>query len=352
MHNSTLNNTTIGIDAGALLLTSRAPGTVKMVREQTQALLDFPVDWNWLVAVPDGYQSIFRCGSNAQIAEFRAKKYSVWATFASGRLWNRHRCPVIFAPAGIVPITNAKIVATYYDTNIFEHGKTWIESKQCKRLILLKLLARHLFYRADVIFMNSHYCRSQLLHYLPQYEDKIFVNYAGLEPLPPPSSTMPSWAKSLPEGKDFILMAGAVSENKNQRRLIEAWGELQHQFPNLPSLVLIGPYNQAYRTAVLDPIVRNLPRPGEIILTGHVSEAALIWAYYHANCYIQPSIAEGCSSFSVYQAMSCGVPVACANTTSHPEGVGNAAYFFDPLMFALSWMRRYGSGETPSCAMI
>jgi alpha-1,3-rhamnosyl/mannosyltransferase len=47
--------------------------------------------------------------------------------------------------------------------------------------------------------------------------------------------------------------------------------------------------------------------------------------------YVHPAIAEGCSSFSNYMAMEVSAPIACANTTSHPEALGNAALFFDPL---------------------
>jgi glycosyltransferase involved in cell wall biosynthesis len=198
-------------------------------------------------------------------------------------------------------------------------------------LLLLKLLAHHLFWRADVIFINSIYCRNQLLRYLPQYHKKLFVNYVGLEPIPLPSSTTPSWAKDLIAGKAFILFAGSISDNKNQRRLIHAWGELQQDYSDLPTLVLIGPYDHVYKHSILDSSIRTMPRPDEIIITGHVSEDELVWAYYNAHSYIQPSIAEGCSSFSVFQAMSCGLPVACANTTSHPEGVGDAALLFDPF---------------------
>jgi alpha-1,3-rhamnosyl/mannosyltransferase len=85
-----------------------------------------------------------------------------------------------------------------------------------------------------------------------------------------------------------------------------------------------------YLEDVITPAVIASPRPDDIVIPGHVSEGVLAWAFAQAGLVVQPSFAEGFSSFSVFQAMQRGVPVACANTTSHPEAVGAAALLFDP----------------------
>jgi alpha-1,3-rhamnosyl/mannosyltransferase len=43
-----------------------------------------------------------------------------------------------------------------------------------------------------------------------------------------------------------------------------------------------------------------------------------------------PSVFEG-FGLPILEAMGCGTPVACSNTSSLPEVAGDAALFFDPL---------------------
>jgi glycosyltransferase involved in cell wall biosynthesis len=62
---------------------------------------------------------------------------------------------------------------------------------------------------------------------------------------------------------------------------------------------------------------------------GHVSESDLVDLYQAADVYIDPSLFEG-FGLQVLEAMACGVPVVCSNTTSLPEIVGDAAITCDP----------------------
>ena len=48
-----------------------------------------------------------------------------------------------------------------------------------------------------------------------------------------------------------------------------------------------------------------------------------------ADVFALPSLYEG-FGMPVLEAMACGVPVACSNTSSLPEVAGDAAMLFDP----------------------
>jgi glycosyltransferase involved in cell wall biosynthesis len=328
--NAPLSPLRVGIDMGGLLLHGRAPGTVKMVRQQSEALLGLKVPWIWCLAVPEKIDIPFPVPDGVDIHRLPGDKVSVFSIWTAGRLWDRLGCVAAFAPGAIAPWCRTPVLATYFDSNIFEHGWTWIASGQIRSLLCIRLLAWHTFRASRRLLINSEYCRNQLMRYKPRYAGKMFVNHCGTNPPRPPPARPPDWAASM-LGRPFILNVGAFSENKGQERLLKAWRLLQQRHTNLPCLILIGPCSETYRVRNIAPAVTALPRPHDVIMPGHVEDEDWSWAFHHATGYVQPSIAEGFSSFSVYDAMYCRVPVACSNSTSHPEGTAGAARYFDPM---------------------
>ena len=105
---------------------------------------------------------------------------------------------------------------------------------------------------------------------------------------------------------------------------------LQNKWPDLPGLVLIGPYPEVYYNSVIIPLIRTMPRPDEVFMPGFASENDLAWCYNKAQSYVQPSISEG-FGLPIFEAMSYNLPVACSNTTSLPETAGDAALYFNPM---------------------
>lgn len=327
---TTASDVRVGIDLGALLRKGKAPGTYKMTCEQVAALLHQPVPWTWHLAVPESSEIPFDVPKSAIVHRLPGKRFSVFTMWTAGRLWNRLGVNAVFAPAAVAPICRAPIVSTYFDSNIFEHGWTWVASGRAHTLLFLRLLAWNTFRASRRVLTNSEYCRRQLVRLRPAYADRLHVNCIGVTPPAPPPSTPPAWAAAL-DGQPFFLCVGAFSENKGQRRLLATWALLQREHPDLPRLLLIGPCPPPYREKAIDPALAALPRSDHALYAGSVSNAELSWAFHHAAGYVQPSIAEGFSSFAVFEAMSCRVPVACSNSTSHPEGTAGAARLFHPL---------------------
>ena len=128
----------------------------------------------------------------------------------------------------------------------------------------------------------------------------------------------------LPE--KFILYLGSNKPHKNLVTLIEAWAAVQGEVPDY-TLVIAGawlpqhpePRQRAQALGIDDRVCWLGPLPGEDL-------PAL---YTAADAFVFPSLYEG-FGLPVIEAMACGTPVACANTSSLPEVAGDAAVLFVP----------------------
>ena len=121
-----------------------------------------------------------------------------------------------------------------------------------------------------------------------------------------------------------VLCVAAKRAHKNLDGLIRAialLGELPLQ------LVLPGSANDYERE--LRALAFELGIEGRVRFPGWVSDADLEDLYRMASCFVLPSFQEG-FGLPVLEAMARGVPVACSNTSSLPEVVGDAALLFDP----------------------
>lgn len=317
----------VGIDLAPALFP--APGTARHVTEQARALFALDVPWEWVPLV--------QSSANPLAAEFAHLRpvvvpgRSIWrrATFSVGPAWQRAGCALGFATAYFVPWTGIPVVANFFDSNTFEFPQTWIDSGRRWNYLLIHGLSHYALRRSRKLFVNSQYCIDVLRRHVPGVADKLVLAPPGITPPRPAPATPPPSAP----GRPYILHVGVFSENKNQRRLIEAWALLQARHPDFPSLVLVGACADDYRAAKIEPVLARLPRRHEVLLAGKVPDEELAWWYRNALAYVQPSFAEG-FGLPVAEAMSYGLPVACSNTTSLPEVAGDAAVLFDPAKVA------------------
>lgn len=146
----------------------------------------------------------------------------------------------------------------------------------------------------------------------------------------------------------FALYVGTNKPHKNLPRLIEAWASASRKMSEpdvLPwTLVVAGREDPRY-PRVIDLAAANgvsaetgediPPRRGDrgrfpLSAIGAVPEADLPALYSAASLFIFPSLYEG-FGLPVLEAMACGTPVICSNTSSLPEIAGDAALMVDPI---------------------
>jgi glycosyltransferase involved in cell wall biosynthesis len=124
----------------------------------------------------------------------------------------------------------------------------------------------------------------------------------------------------------YVLHVGSIQPRKNLARLVEAFSQAMDVVEGL-RLVLAG--RRAWGDQSLLDRIHELDLAERVVMPGYVPDADLAALYSGASVYAFPSLYEG-FGFPALEAMACGTPVVCANTSSLPEIVGDAALTFAP----------------------
>ncbi|NLT23720.1 MAG: glycosyltransferase family 4 protein [Syntrophorhabdus sp.] len=209
---------------------------------------------------------------------------------------------------------SAKRVLTVYDM-IYERYPRYFSP-----LDRTPQLKEHAVKRADHVICISENTRRDLIELLGVPEEKTSVVYLGYSldankaPSDPPR-----------KGKPFILYVGSRWGYKNFDRMVKAYGSSKVLKDNL-SLVCFGggPFNSE-EWAMFGSL--QIPRDDVMHVSGN--DDVLAGLYSSASLFVYPSLYEG-FGIPPLEAMFFGCPVACANSSSLPEVVGEAAELFDP----------------------
>lgn len=125
-------------------------------------------------------------------------------------------------------------------------------------------------------------------------------------------------------GRPYVLFVGSLKPHKNVPMLVEAVRRLRETGRIAHELVVVGRRDPKYRSwpalAQSSPFVREL---------GVLDDRELKSLYQVADVLVLPSTREG-FGLPVLEAMACGTPVLCSDTSSLPEVGGEAARYFDP----------------------
>lgn len=128
--------------------------------------------------------------------------------------------------------------------------------------------------------------------------------------------------------KKYCLYVGTNKPHKNLTRLLEAWKLLNHSRDSQGHfLVIVGRWDERYPEARDYALQSGLS--DSVRFVGEVPDDQLPAIYSGATVFVHPSLYEG-FGLPIVEAMACGTPVVCSNTSSLPEVAGQAAMFFDP----------------------
>jgi len=183
--------------------------------------------------------------------------------------------------------------------------------------------------RADAIITISESSQRDLVRLYNVPTERITVIYEGVDARfqsnsDPESSTSLRQRYHLPDR--FILYVGTIEPRKNLTTLLEALKPLQGMYSGL-KLVIAGRPGWLYQPTF--DRIKALGLEDQVRVLGYVPDEDLPALYRAAEVFVFPSLYEG-FGLPPLEAMACGTPVICSNTSSLPEVVGDAGLLVNP----------------------
>jgi glycosyltransferase involved in cell wall biosynthesis len=184
--------------------------------------------------------------------------------------------------------------------------------------------------RAAVVITDTRYSMRDLHDVYGVPEDRIHAIPLAADPAFVPvrdRAALERIRRTLRITRPYVLSIGRLNARKNLLGLVRAFERVRAEVAESVQLVIAGPRD--FGADALDRALSGSAYARDVIRAGAVDGADLPALYSGALAFAYPSLFEG-FGLPPLEAMACGAPVICSNTTSLPEVVGDAALTFDP----------------------
>jgi len=247
-------------------------------------------------------------------------------------IWQRARIPlpvqvaagrfdVFHSPDFSLPPTGrAPSVLTIHDLAFMRVPECTVPSLRSYLMRVVPRAAK----RATAILTVSENTRRDVVELLDVPEEKVTTVYEGVL----------SSFRETPDGEQtdgavgtrpFILAVGTLEPRKNYERILEAYALARDRGVD-HELIVAGAPGWLF-TPVYDR-VRRL-KLGNLVRFVTPSDVELLRLYRAADACVYASLYEG-FGLPALEALACGCPLLCGNTSSLPEVVGDAALLCNP----------------------
>ncbi|MCJ7602521.1 MAG: glycosyltransferase family 4 protein [Desulfobulbaceae bacterium] len=229
----------------------------------------------------------------------------------------------LYHETDFVPAKQQFLPAVYsvYDLSLMRFPQT----HPLDRVLFFDFFFKRRIQYATHILTISNYIRREIIDYFG-IDDKC----ASFVPLAPAACFTPMAEHRVEAVRskyhvpvNYLLFAGTIEPRKNIQLLIKALQKIDGAI----SLVLTG--WQGWGEKQWMQIMQETGIAHRVIVTGHIPDSDLAALYNGATAMIYPSLYEG-FGLPIIEAMACGCPVICSNTSSMPEVAGDAALLIDP----------------------
>ncbi len=261
-----------------------------------------------------------------------------WRVIPFPRLWTHvrlsvemayHPPDVLFVPAHVLPLVHPRhSVVTVHDLG----HRHYPQAHTARQRWYLEWSTRYHVRVAAHIIADSHATRTDLIRLYRADPTRVTVVHLGVDERwrlvrDPARLAAVRRRYGIPDGP-YLLYVGTLQPRKNLVRLIEAFARLVG-YGKWHGLCLVCAGKKGWSYERIATRARKLGIARQVLFVGFVADADLPALYSGATLFVMPSLYEG-FCLPVLEAMACGTPVACSDTSSLPEVVGDAALLFPP----------------------
>ncbi|RLT37427.1 MAG: glycosyltransferase family 1 protein [Chloroflexi bacterium] len=187
---------------------------------------------------------------------------------------------------------------------------------------------------ATLVLADSEASRRDIIRLLGIAPDRVRKVYLGVDPhlgIPVPFNVRQAVRSKYGLPERFLLYLGGFDVRKNLTGLVDAIASMDRS--TAVNLVIAGRVPQPGRRPTLFPDIRRRVNEAGMQATihfpGFIDEEDKSALMQLATAFVFPSTYEG-FGLDPLEALQAGTPVVCANRTSLPELMGDAAIMFDP----------------------
>ena len=181
--------------------------------------------------------------------------------------------------------------------------------------------------RASLIFVDSEHTKKDLLKYVRVREEKIKVNYCGVNldhfKINPSATDKEKTIIKYGLPDKYLLFVGQPRKNKNLYGLIDGFSKLSYYIKQQYKLVITKSNTDIHKYITVNGL------SDFIVELNGVDESDLAIVYQNASGLALVSFSEG-FGLPLLEAMSLGVPTLASNVSCLPEIVGDASLLCNP----------------------
>lgn len=261
---------------------------------------------------------------NFIIRQGRSMPGTLWFEIKGRNLINSDRLDSFWSPCDIMPSRLSKniyqVLSIHDLTHIF-YPQTMANYNRLIHRIFFTSSMRN----ANHIITMSEHTKKSIVEHFNIVPTKISVIYEGVDEKFKPLDKME--AKKILQRysieRPYLLSVGTLEPKKNYTRLLKAYNAVKTDL----DLIIVG--KKGWKADDIFKTIASLGIKERVKILGYVQNDDLPYLYNGAEVFVFPSLYEG-FGLPLLEAMACGTPVICSNTSSLAEISGDAAIKFNP----------------------